>query len=64
MFQLLEISFWVGAALLLGAKANKVRIQLLYKYDNNEFMKNLVPTLGQVRSRNHAMVFIRYVIPR
>ena len=39
--------------LLLDAKPNK--IQLLYKYANIELMKNLVPTLQQIRNRSTAL---------
>jgi hypothetical protein len=45
----------LDAALLLGAKPNKIRIQLLHKYADIEFMRNLVPTLQQIRNRSTAL---------
>ena len=45
----------MDAALLLGVKPIKVRIQLLFKYEDNELMKKLVPTLQQIRNRSTAL---------
>ena len=44
----------MNAALLLGAKPNKIRTQLLHKYADDKLIKNLVPTLQQIRNRSTA----------